>query len=131
MPQTRSTSRATSPPSSCERLDIGGICPTDERSDLTSPRFTEEIAMNKFWFLQVTTGDWWSVADPVAWCLENARQPLLEPAREQILALAARPDPERLLKAVLRLCKLNLLEVPSSSRLSSITGPMWLTPTRS
>ena len=37
---------------------------------------------DKFWFIQKDTGNSWPVADPILWSLENARQPILERARE-------------------------------------------------
>jgi len=38
-----------------------------------------------FWFLHAATGEAWPVDDPVAWALENARQPILERARERLV----------------------------------------------
>ena len=72
--------------------------------------------MNKFWFVQVSTSDRWAVADPVVWSLENARQPLLEAARERLLTLDAHSDPERIVNVVLRRCGLNLVEIESPER---------------
>jgi hypothetical protein len=50
------------------------------------------------------------VDDPVAWALENARQPILELARERLVTLDA-ADPQRVIRLVVRRCKLNLLEL--------------------
>jgi hypothetical protein len=72
--------------------------------------------MKKCWFLQVQLVAGWPVADPVAWCLENAHQPLLEPARDRLLVLDAQADPERIINAALRRCGLNLVEVGSLER---------------
>jgi hypothetical protein len=63
-----------------------------------------------FWFLHAATGESWAVDDPVAWALANARQPILEPARDRLRTLAA-ADPQRVIRLVVRRCKLNLLEL--------------------
>jgi hypothetical protein len=65
---------------------------------------------NSFWFLHVPSGEAWSVDDPVAWCLKSARQPILERARERLLTLDA-ADPQRVIRLVVRRCRLNLLEL--------------------
>jgi len=64
-----------------------------------------------FWFVRTTTGRWWPVPEPASWCLENARQPLLEPARDRLLTLDAGSNSERIVNVVLRRCGLNLVEV--------------------
>jgi hypothetical protein len=46
----------------------------------------------------------------VSWSLENAGQPVLERARERLLTLDA-ADPRRVIRLVVRRCKLNLIEV--------------------
>jgi hypothetical protein len=48
-------------------------------------------------FLHVSGGDSFPVDDPVTWCLENARAPLLERARQWLLLCDARTDPQRAL----------------------------------
>ena len=48
--------------------------------------------------------------DPVAWALEHAREPILERARDRLLTLDA-ADPERVIRVVVRRCRLNLLEL--------------------
>ena len=63
-----------------------------------------------FWFLHLPTGDSWSVDDPVSWSLKNARQPILERARERLVTLDA-SDPQRVIRLVVRRCRLNLLEL--------------------
>lgn len=63
-----------------------------------------------FWFLHTATGEAWAVTDPVAWCLENAREPILERARERLVTLDA-ADPQRVIRLVVRRCRLNLLEL--------------------
>ena len=61
-------------------------------------------------FLHVTTGESFPVDDPVAWCLENSRNPLLAPASERLLLCDVRTDPQRILNVVYRRCGLNLAE---------------------
>jgi hypothetical protein len=63
-----------------------------------------------FWFLHTPTGESWPVDDPVAWALENARQPILERAHDRLVTLDA-ADPQRVIRLVVRRCKLNLLEI--------------------
>lgn len=62
-------------------------------------------------FIHVATGDSFPVDDPVAWCLEHARDQLLERARERLLLCDGRTDPQRILNVVYRRCGLNLAEV--------------------
>lgn len=63
-----------------------------------------------FWFFHADTGDSWPVADPVAWSLDNARQPVLERAFEGLLKLTP-SDEDRVICLITRRCKLNLLEL--------------------
>ena len=63
-----------------------------------------------FWFLHTPTGEAWRIDDPVIWSWQNARQPILERARERLLTLDA-GDPQRIVRLVVRRCKLNLLEI--------------------
>jgi hypothetical protein len=65
---------------------------------------------NSFWFLHTSTGECWAVDDPVAWSLDNALQPILERARERLVTLNA-ADPQRVIRVVVRRCRLNLLEL--------------------
>ncbi len=62
------------------------------------------------WFLHTPTGDSWPVDDPVTWALANARQPILERARDRLVTLGA-ADPQRVVRLVVRRCRLNLLEL--------------------
>lgn len=63
-----------------------------------------------FWFLHVDTLNSWPVADPVKWVLENAREPILERASEGLRKLDA-DQGDRIIRLVVRRCRLNLLEV--------------------
>lgn len=63
-----------------------------------------------YWFLNTSTGESWPVDDPVAWSLENARQPILERARERLVTLDT-ADPQRVIRVVVRRCHLNLIEL--------------------
>lgn len=65
---------------------------------------------NSFWFLHADTGDSWPIADPVAWCLQNARQPVLERAAEGLRKLTP-SDGDRTVRLVVRRCRLNLIEL--------------------
>ena len=64
----------------------------------------------RFWFLQTKTGDSWPVTDPVTWALANAHQPILERARERLVTLDT-TDPQRVIRLVVRRCRLNLIEL--------------------
>ena len=72
-------------------------------------------------FLHVPTGDLFPVRDPVAWCPENARTPLLAAARERLLQCVGRTDRDRILNVVLRRCGLNLIEL----RCGRVTVSYW------
>jgi hypothetical protein len=69
-----------------------------------------ERRSKSFWFLHVATGEAWAVDDPVAWSLANARQPVLERARARLVTLDA-ADPQRVIRLIVRRCRLNLLEL--------------------
>src|SRR5437868_1831521 len=63
-----------------------------------------------FWFLHTRSGASWPVDDPVAWALANTGQPVLERARQRLVTLDT-ADPERVIRLVVRRCRLNLLDV--------------------
>ena len=63
-----------------------------------------------FWFIHCDTGDSWPVTDPVIWSLEHARQPILERASEGLRKLTPN-DGDRIVRLVVRRCRLNLLEI--------------------
>lgn len=67
-------------------------------------------ADNRFHFIHADSCNSWPVADPVAWILENRRQPILERAAEGLGKLTA-SDSDRIVRLVVRRCGLNLLEV--------------------
>ncbi len=80
-------------------------------ASLFLPRFLLARKNSKsFWFLNTPTGESWPVDDPVAWSLENARQPILKRARERLMTLDA-ADPQRVIRLVVRRCHLNLIEI--------------------
>jgi hypothetical protein len=80
-------------------------------SSLCLPRFLlARRNPRSFWFLHTATGEAWAVDDPVSWALANARQPILERARDRLVTLDA-ADPQRVLRLVVRRCRLNLLEL--------------------
>src|SRR5579871_3936473 len=75
------------------------------------PKFLlTEKRPRSFWFLHTGSGEAWAVDDPVAWSLENARTPILKRARERLVTLDA-ADPQRVIRLVVRRCRLNLLEL--------------------
>lgn len=63
-----------------------------------------------FWLLNAASGDSWPVNDPVTWALANARQPILERASAGLLKLTPADD-QRIIRLVVRRCKLNLIEI--------------------
>jgi hypothetical protein len=83
-------------------------------ASLCLPRFLlAKSNYRAFWFLHTPTGESWAVDDPVAWSLEHAGQPILERARERLVTLDA-SDPQRIIRLVVRRCRLNLIEFHSS-----------------
>lgn len=64
----------------------------------------------RFHFIQIDTQTSWPVADPVAWALENQKQPILERAAEG-LAKLTEDDGERVVRLIVRRCGLNLVEL--------------------
>jgi hypothetical protein len=63
-----------------------------------------------FWFLHTPTREAWAVDDPVTWALANAQQPILERASAGLRKLTPADD-QRIIRLVVRRCKLNLLEI--------------------
>jgi hypothetical protein len=60
------------------------------------------------------------VGDSIGWALENARPPILERARERLVTLDA-ADIQRIIRVVVRRCKLILLEL----RLGRVVAHHW------
>src|SRR5580700_5002679 len=80
-------------------------------ASLFLPRFlTAKGNPKSFWFLHAETGESWPVGDPVLWSLENARMPILERASKGLLKLTHK-DGNRIIRLVVRRCKLDLLEL--------------------
>jgi hypothetical protein len=67
-----------------------------------------------FWFLHTPTGKSWAVDNPVVWSLEHAHEPILERARERLVMLDA-ADPQRVIRLVVRRCRLNLSGVRTAT----------------
>jgi hypothetical protein len=63
-----------------------------------------------YWFVHAATQDSWPVDDPLLWSLKNARRPILEMASERLLKLTP-DDGDRIIRLVVRRCRLNLLEL--------------------
>lgn len=63
-----------------------------------------------FWFIHADSCTSWSVADPVRWSLDHAHEPVLERAREGLAKLTP-DDGDRIIRLVVRRCRLNLLEL--------------------
>lgn len=75
-----------------------------------------------FWFIHSDTQDSWPVADPVVWSLENARQPVLVRATDGLLKLTV-DDGDRIVRLVVRRCRLNLLELYPEQVVGHYWGP--------
>jgi len=65
---------------------------------------------HRFHFIHTDTLNSWPVADPVKWSLDHAHEPILERAAEGLAKLTA-DDGDRIIRLVVRRCRLNLLEV--------------------
>lgn len=63
-----------------------------------------------FFFIHADSCNSWPVTDPVAWCLQNAREPVLERASEGLGKLTP-DDGDRIIRLVVRRCRLNLIEL--------------------
>ena len=74
------------------------------------PRSLRAEGRPRFWFIHTETGASWRVGDPIGWALEHAHEPILERARERLVTLDA-ADPQRIIRLVVRRCRLNLLEL--------------------
>jgi hypothetical protein len=67
----------------------------------------------RHFFLHTPSSNSWEVADPIQWCLDNPLHPVLETARQGLLALTTL-DQNRITRLVCRRCRLNLIEVQPS-----------------
>lgn len=63
-----------------------------------------------FWFINADSCTSWPVADPVRWSFYHAHEPVLERATEGLLKLTP-DDGDRIIRLVVRRCRLNLLEL--------------------
>jgi len=63
-----------------------------------------------FWFVHANTLNSFQVADPVQWSLQNAHEPILERSAEGLTKLTV-DDGDRIIRLVVRRCRLNLLEL--------------------
>ena len=63
-----------------------------------------------FWFIHADTLNSWRVADPVRWSLDHAHEPVLERAKDGLAKLIP-DDGDRIIRLVVRRCRLNLLEL--------------------
>ena len=73
-----------------------------------------------FLFIHNNTLETWSVADPVQWCLENRNNPILKRASAGLANLSMN-DSDRIIRLVVRRCRINLLEIQSNQ----ITTHYW------
>lgn len=71
--------------------------------------FTKQPS-TEFHFLDTATQSSWSVTDPVTWALENRAEPILAPAAKGLAALTAH-DADRIIRLLVRRCRVNLLEI--------------------
>lgn len=65
---------------------------------------------HSFHFIHADTLNFWPVADPVRWSLDHAHEPCLERATEGLRKLTP-DDGDRIIRLVVRRCRLNLLEL--------------------
>jgi hypothetical protein len=80
-------------------------------ASLVLPRSLVASRQNpSFWFLRADSCTSWPVADPVRWSLNHAHEPVLERATEGLRKLAP-DDGDRIIRLVVRRCRLNLLEL--------------------
>lgn len=63
-----------------------------------------------FHFVHADTLNSWPVADPVQWSLQSVKEPILQRAAEGLAKLTA-DDGDRIIRLVIRRCRLNLFEV--------------------
>jgi hypothetical protein len=65
----------------------------------------------RHFFINAQTGSTWELEDPISWCLRHSRdEPILAPASERLVTLGP-ADADRVVRLVIRRCRLNLLHV--------------------
>jgi len=77
---------------------------------LILPRRLFARTPDHFFFIHADSCNSWPVADPAAWCLANAHQPILERTVEGLRKLTP-TDGDRIIRLVVRRCRLNLIEL--------------------
>ena len=77
---------------------------------LVLPKTLLATEPDNFFFIRTDTNDSWSVPDPVQWSLDNVHNPTLERTREGLLKLTS-DDGDRIIRLVVRRCRLNLIEI--------------------
>ena len=92
-------------------------------SSLVFPKAVVANEPDKFFFIRTDTNDSWSVSDPVVWSLENVPNPILERAKDGLLKLTS-DDGDRIIRLVVRRCRLNLIEVHSNQAMIHHWGPV-------
>jgi hypothetical protein len=65
---------------------------------------------NRFWFIHGQTGTTFQVDDPISWCVQHRDEGILAPARDRLVTLGP-ADADRIVRLVVRRCKLTLLDV--------------------
>ncbi|MSQ96244.1 MAG: hypothetical protein EXR98_17060 [Gemmataceae bacterium] len=83
----------------------------DRAASLILPRslFAQTPAPT-FHFIHIDTLTSWPISDPVSWPLANAHEPILARAAEGLAKLTPN-DADRILRLVVRRCRLNLIEL--------------------
>src|SRR5437763_15444629 len=86
------------------------------------PRSLRAEGRPSFWFIHAETGESWSIVDPVAWVLANSQQPMLARASKGLRTLTPADD-QRIIRLVVRRCKLNLIELRPGLVVVHFFGP--------
>jgi len=66
-----------------------------------------------FHFIQTTTLNSWTIANPTQWCLDHQHDPLLERAKDRLSTLTSE-DSDRIIRLVVRRCGLNLVQIETN-----------------
>ncbi len=78
--------------------------------------------MVRYFFIHGPTGSTWEVSDPVRWALDHRDEAILAPARDRLLTLTT-ADGDRILRLVVRRCRLTLVELRGERVLVHFWGP--------